>query len=116
MASNVFSQNFATQAPFGDLTLADNAVAGGLLSFQDFPASQDHCYEFNDFSQVRRKCLMPGMAYMQSMHDIQATVAAAAAESMMATALPQRTSVLHTHSLLARHINRHIAANRVWGA
>jgi hypothetical protein len=52
MASNVFSQNFATQAPFGDLTLADNTVAGGLLSFQDFPASQDPYYEFNDFSQV----------------------------------------------------------------
>lgn len=53
MASNVFSQNFATQAPFGDLTLADNTVAGGLLSFQDFPASQDHYYEFNDFSQLQ---------------------------------------------------------------
>jgi hypothetical protein len=59
MASNVFSQSFATQAPFGDLTLADNTGAGGLLSFQDFPASQDHYYEFNDFSQVCKCILLP---------------------------------------------------------
>eukprot|EP00882_Tetradesmus_deserticola_P015412 GHRQ01016422.1.p2 GENE.GHRQ01016422.1~~GHRQ01016422.1.p2 ORF type:complete len:141 (+),score=37.85 GHRQ01016422.1:242-664(+) len=58
MASNVFSQNLATQAPFGDLTLGDNAVAGGLLSFQEFPASQDHYYDFKDFSQG----IFPGFA------------------------------------------------------
>lgn len=39
--------------------MADNTVAGGLLSFQDFPASQDHYYEFNDFSQVIKPTFAP---------------------------------------------------------
>ncbi|KAF8065906.1 UPF1 [Scenedesmus sp. PABB004] len=47
---SMFTQSFATQAPFAaDLSLADNNAS--LLSFQDFAASQDNYYEFTDFGQ-----------------------------------------------------------------